>query len=275
MESSVFKHYRVAPGAKLHLARLDAGATPGAKGGKAVIHKRLEALGGRLQELQNSLWAEHRRRVLIVLQGMDTAGKDGTIAHVFERVNPLGVRAVAWKAPSAEQLDHDFLWRIHAQVPAAGEIVIFNRSHYEDVLVARVDKLVPREVWQARYRQINDFERLLCETGTTVLKFFLHIDSDEQKKRLEERLADPAKRWKLSREDLRDRRRWDDYTAAYEDALRRTSTALAPWYVVPANKKWYRNLVVASVLVRALERLHPEVPPAAAPISRREIDEIA
>ncbi|HEV3075833.1 MAG TPA: PPK2 family polyphosphate kinase, partial [Thermoanaerobaculia bacterium] len=211
---------------------------------------------------QNLLWAEHDRRVLVVLQGMDTSGKDGTISHVFEGVNPLGVRVTAFKAPTQEELDHDFLWRIHDKVPAAGEIGIFNRSHYEAVLVERVQGLVPAKVWKARYSQINDFERLLAESGTSVLKFFLYIDRDEQRRRLLERLADPEKRWKFSASDLEDRKRWDAYMAAYEEAITRTSTSAAPWFVVPANKKWYRNLVVASVLVKTLEgmQLHYREP---------------
>jgi PPK2 family polyphosphate:nucleotide phosphotransferase len=271
MSPSLAERCRVEPGSKLRLAEVDAASTAGSKGGKSARAARQEELGTKLQALQMALWSEHRRKVLVVLQGMDTSGKDGTISHVFERVNPLGVRAVAWKAPSAAELDHDFLWRIHAQAPGAGEMAIFNRSHYEDVLVARVDNLVPHAVWQARYRQINDFERLLSETGTTVLKFFLHIDSDEQKRRLRQRLADPAKRWKLRPEDLRDRRQWDSYMTAYEDAVRRTSTPHAPWYVVPANKKWYRNLVVASVLVHHLENLRLETPPPVAEIRESEI----
>ncbi len=214
-----------------------------------------EDLNQRLHAQQNLLWAEQDRRVLVVLQGMDTSGKDGTISHVFEGVNPLGVRVTAFKAPSQEELEHDFLWRVHQKVPAAGEIGIFNRSHYEAVLVERVHDLVPANVWKARYSQINDFERLLAESGTSVLKFFLYIDRDEQRRRLLERLADPEKRWKFSASDLEDRKRWDAYVAAYEEAITRTSTSVAPWFVVPANKKWYRNLVVASVLVKTLEGL--------------------
>ena len=231
-------------------------------GGKAATAERLAELNRRLHLLQERLWAEHRRRVLVVLQGMDTSGKDGTIAHVFEGVNPLGVKVFAWQAPSREELDHDFLWRIHAKVPGAGEMTIFNRSHYEDVLAARVHALVPPAVWKERYSQINDFERLLAESGTTILKFFLHISRDEQKKRLKERLEDPEKRWKFRAEDLADRRHWDDYMAAYNAALRRTSTTWAPWFVVPADKKWYRNLVVASILVKALDKLNLEPQPA-------------
>lgn len=253
----MIKHHRVEPGSKVRLDQVDASSTAGFPGGKRKTAKAFADLNRRLHELQTKLWAEHRRKVLVVLQGMDTSGKDGTISHVFHGVNPLGVRAVAWKAPAGAEVDHDFLWRIHAQVPGAGEMAIFNRSHYEDVLVARVRQLVPKEVWKARYAQINDFERLLAETGTRVLKFFLHIDRDEQRKRLEERLAEPAKRWKFRPEDLEDRKLWEDYMAAYQDALNRTSTAAAPWFVVPANKKWYRNLVVATVLVDTLEEMRP------------------
>jgi PPK2 family polyphosphate:nucleotide phosphotransferase len=254
------KEHRVKPGEKRDLSRVDAGATPGAKGGKKEAAKRFAPLNARLEVLQEKLWAEHWRKVLIVLQGMDTSGKDGTIRHVFEGVNPLGVRVAAFKAPTEEERDHDFLWRVHPKVPGAGEMVIFNRSHYEDVLAARVRNFVPKEVWKQRYGQINDFERLLAENGTVILKFFLHISRQEQKERLEERLNDPLKRWKFRLGDLEDRRLWPDYLAAYEDALRKTSQEHAPWYIVPADKKWYRNLVVATVLVEALEGLDLATP---------------
>jgi PPK2 family polyphosphate:nucleotide phosphotransferase len=254
------KRYRVKPGAKVDLAKVDPGETKGFKGTKKQAEERLLELNQRLEALQEALWAEHRHKVLVVLQGMDTSGKDGTIRHVFEGVNPLGVRVASFKAPTQEELDHDFLWRVHPKVPGRGEMVIFNRSHYEDVVAARVKKLVPTEVWRLRYAQINDFERLLAETGTVILKFFLHIDQDEQKRRLQARLDDPAKRWKFRRGDLDDRRLWPDFMAAYEEALARTSQEKAPWYVVPANKKWYRNLVVATVLVKALEDLDIELP---------------
>jgi PPK2 family polyphosphate:nucleotide phosphotransferase len=254
------KPHRVKPGSKVDLSDIDPGSTPGVKGGRKDASGRLQELCDRLRVLQESLWAEHKHKVLVVLQGMDTSGKDGTISHVFESVNPLGVRVVAFKSPSPEELEHDFLWRVHARVPAQGEIVIFNRSHYEDVLVARVQELVPPEVWKRRYDQINDFERLLAETGTIVLKFFLHISKDEQKERLQARLDDPAKQWKFRKGDLLDRARWDDFMDAYETALSRTSQKHAPWYVVPADKKWYRNLVVAEVLVKALEDLEIQTP---------------
>jgi PPK2 family polyphosphate:nucleotide phosphotransferase len=254
------KRYRVKPGAKLNLDNFDAGSTAAFKGDKKEMAAAFAVLNSRLEEQQEMLWADGRHKMLIVLQGMDTSGKDGVIRHVFDRVNPLGVRVAAFKAPTPPELAHDFLWRVHPQVPGAGEMVIFNRSHYEDVLVARVKELVPPKVWKKRYDQINDFERLLAETGTTILKFFLHIDKDEQKERLQARLDDPSKRWKFRRGDLDDRRLWDEYMRAYEDALSRTSKDHAPWYIVPSNKKWYRNLVVATVLVKALEKLDMNYP---------------
>jgi PPK2 family polyphosphate:nucleotide phosphotransferase len=254
------KQHRVKPGAKVDLTQIDPGSTPGFKGKRKDADARLLALNQRLEALQESLWAEHKHKVLVVLQGTDTSGKDGTISHVFEGINPLGVRVAAFKAPTPEELDHDFLWRVHLKVPGQGEIVIFNRSHYEDVLVARVQKLVPPEVWRQRYGQINDFESLLSATGTVILKFFLYISKDEQKERLQARLDDPQKRWKFRKGDLLDRAHWDEYLEAYEDALSRTSQKHAPWYVVPADKKWYRNLVVAEVLVKALEDLKMKVP---------------
>jgi PPK2 family polyphosphate:nucleotide phosphotransferase len=257
----MFAQLRVERTTRLRLARIDAGATPGFKGDKsrarALTAKRLE----QLEELQGMLWAEHQRRVLVVLQGMDTSGKDSTISHVFEGVNPLGVKVFAWKAPTAEELAHDFLWRIHPKVPGAGELTIFNRSHYEDVVAARVRQLVPAAVWRRRFAEIRNFERLLTDNGTIVLKFFLHIDPDEQKRRLRKRLDDPKRRWKFQLSDLADRKLWPEFMAAYEDALRETSAPYAPWYVVPANHKWYRDLVVATVLVSALAALklrHPE-----------------
>jgi PPK2 family polyphosphate:nucleotide phosphotransferase len=261
------KRYRVEPGSQVDLAKIDPGSTDAFKGGKKDAEKVFPKLNARLEEMQELLWAEHRHKVLIVLQGMDTSGKDGTIRHVFEGVNPTGVRVASFKAPSPEELDHDFLWRVHPKVPGRGEIVIFNRSHYEDVLVVRVQNLAPETVWGKRYDQINDFERLLAETGTTILKFFLHISKDEQKERLQARIDDPAKRWKFRKGDLLDRERWDDYTLAYEDALSRTSTEHAPWYVVPADKKWYRNLVVATVLQETLEGLGMKQPEPAEDLS--------
>jgi PPK2 family polyphosphate:nucleotide phosphotransferase len=247
------KQYRIAPGSKVDLAKYDPGDTSAAK--KADTEAVFADLNQRLELFQERLWAERKHKVLVVLQGMDTSGKDGTIRKVFEGVNPLGVRVAAFKAPTEEELDHDFLWRIHSRMPGRGELVIFNRSHYEDVLVPRVRRLVPEKVWRQRYDQINDFERLLAQTGTTILKFFLHISKEEQRQRLQERLDNPEKRWKFRRGDLEDRALWDDYTKAYEELLYRTSTREAPWWVVPADKKWYRNLVIATILVKVLEKL--------------------
>lgn len=256
------ERYRVKPGSRVDLSRHDAASTEAFDGGKKQVEAVFASLNARLEELQELLWSEHRHKVLVVLQGMDTSGKDGTIRHVFDGVNPIGVRVASFKAPTEEEIERDFLWRVHKQVPGAGEMVIFNRSHYEDVLVARVRNLVPETVWKKRYGQINDFERLLAETGTTILKFFLFISKDEQRERLQARLDDPHKRWKFRMGDLDDRKHWDDYIAAYEEALGRTSTGHAPWYVVPSNKKWYRNLVVATVLVEALENLKMKLPEA-------------
>jgi PPK2 family polyphosphate:nucleotide phosphotransferase len=203
---------------------------------------------------------------------MDTSGKDGVIRHVFEGVNPQGVRVASFKVPTLEELDHDYLWRVHKQTPGRGEIVIFNRSHYEDVLVVRVHALVPEERWKRRYQQINDFERTLAEEGTILLKFFLHIDQDEQKERLQERLDDPNKHWKFNIGDLKERKLWDEYTRAYEDVLSKTSTRVAPWYIVPSNYKWYRNLVIARVLVDTLEGLDMHFPEPEGDLSQVKID---
>jgi len=254
------KRYRVKPGSKVDLSRFDPGDTSGFKGGKKEAAEPFAALNDRLEELQERLWAEGKQKLLVVLQGLDACGKDGTIRSVFEGVNPLGTRVAAFKVPTEEELGHDFLWRVHAKMPGKGEIAIFNRSHYEDVLVVRVRKLAPKAVWKPRYRQINDFERLLAETGTKIVKFFLHISKDEQRERLQERVDDPAKRWKFRKGDLEDRALWDDYMAAYEDALTQTSQPWAPWYVVPANRNWYRNLVVSEVLVDTLKAMDPKTP---------------
>lgn len=249
------KDLRIAPGSRVKLRDFDPSSTPATRGGKKDAEAVLAKLGARLDELQDVFYANGSRGLLIVLQGMDTSGKDGTIRKVFENVDPLGVRVASFKAPTEEELAHDFLWRIHRQVPRKGEIVIFNRSHYEDVLVVRVHNLVPEKVWRKRYDQINEFERMLAENGTLIVKFFLHIDLDEQRERLQKRLDDPAKRWKFRRGDLDERKHWDSYTKAYEDVLSRTSTEWAPWYVVPANAKWHRNIVIARVLVETLESL--------------------
>jgi PPK2 family polyphosphate:nucleotide phosphotransferase len=253
--------YRVEPGNRVNLSEWDPNDESAFPEGKNEGRKQLLELNERLEELQELLYAEHKHRVLIVLQAMDTGGKDGTIRHVFEGVNPQGVRVASFKKPTLEELAHDFLWRVHEQVPGKGEIVIFNRSHYEDVLVVRVHNLAPKEVWSKRYDHINGFERMLVDEGTTILKFFLHIDLDEQKERLQARLDEPNKRWKFNPDDLKERKLWPKYVKAYEDAISKTSTSWAPWYIVPANRKWYRNLVVGTVVIEALEDLnmrHPE-----------------
>ncbi|MDZ7364203.1 MAG: polyphosphate kinase 2 family protein [candidate division KSB1 bacterium] len=216
----------------------------------------------RLAELQEVMYAEGRHALLIILQAMDTGGKDGTIKKVMSGVNPQGCRVTSFKAPTPEELAHDFLWRIHQHVPPRGYIGIFNRSHYEDVLIVRVHNLVPQSVWRERYEQINNFEKSLADNGVTILKFFLHISKDEQRQRLQARLEDKSKHWKFNPGDLKERALWDDYMAAYEDAINKCNTPWAPWHVVPANKKWYRNLVISERLVEALESLDMKYPPA-------------
>ena len=254
------KKYLVKPETNVKLSKWDPNDTGDFDGGKKEGLDELEKLNGRLEELQELLFAEHKHKVLIVLQAMDTGGKDGTIRRVFDRVNPAGVRVASFKAPTSEELDHDYLWRVHKQVPGKGEMVIFNRSHYEDVLVVRVHNYVPPEVWSRRFDQINEFERLLAENGTTILKFYLHIDLEEQKQRLQARLDDPTKRWKFRLGDLEERKLWPDYMQAFEDVLSRTSTEYAPWYIIPANRKWFRDLAISSVLVDTLEGLKMNYP---------------
>ncbi len=254
------KELQVNPGGKLDLRHLDPDDTSLAPGGREKTDAQSEKLTARLGDLQELLFAEHKRRLLVILQGMDTSGKDGTVRHVMRGVSPQSVRAVSFKKPTQVELDHDFLWRVHAQVPAAGEIVIFNRSHYEDVLVVRVHGLVSEKVWRKRYALINDFEQTLTESGTTILKFFLHISKNEQRERLQARLDDPTKRWKFQHGDIEERRLWNDYRKAYEDALEKTSTKWAPWIVVPANKKWFRNYVAAKTIVGALEAFDMKYP---------------
>lgn len=255
------QQYKVKPDSKVDLSKWNPNDTGEFKGGKEAGLAEAGKLTARLGELQELLYAEGKHKVLVVLQAMDTGGKDGAIRRVFSGVNPQGVHVASFKVPTPEELAHDFLWRVHKVVPGKGEMTIFNRSHYEDVLVVRVHNLVPPEVWRQRYDQINDFERLLAETGTTILKFYLHIDLDEQKERLQARLDDPAKHWKFRLGDLKERKRWPDYMEAYDDALSKTSTPYAPWYIIPANRKWYRDLVISSILVETLESLDMKFPP--------------
>jgi PPK2 family polyphosphate:nucleotide phosphotransferase len=227
---------------------------------RKAAEKEFESLRRELAEWQLKFYAAKQAKLLVVLQGMDCSGKDGTTRHVFRGVNPQGVPVVTFKQPTDEELAHDYLWRIHKQMPAAGMIAVFNRSHYEDVLVVRVDQLAPEEVWQMRFAQINEFEKLLAQTGTRILKFFLHISAKEQKQRFEERLEDPAGRWKFSMDDLKKRKQWDAYQAAYEDAIQRCNAPWAPWYIIPANQRWYRNLAVCRVIVETLREMRPEYP---------------
>jgi PPK2 family polyphosphate:nucleotide phosphotransferase len=254
---SLRKALRVSPRTKVDLRRLDPGTTFGHEKGPAELGDGLT----RLARLQDCLWAEEKHAVLVVLQGIDAAGKDGTIRHVMGAFNPQGCPVTSFRAPSPLELAHDYLWRVHQRVPAKGEIAIFNRSHYEDVLIARVHGLVPKTVWAMRYGQINAFEEMLASSGTTIVKFFLFISKDEQRDRIQARYDDPRKRWKFSMADLEERAHWDDYLDAYEAVLSRTSTAWAPWYIIPANRNWFRNLAVADILADTLEELRPAYPP--------------
>lgn len=256
--SSLRKELRIDPGARVSLASLDPGATFGftKESADATVAHNLE----RLASLQERVWAEHHHRILIVLQGIDASGKDGTIRHVMSAFNPQGCSVVNFGVPSALELAHDFLWRVHAAVPGNGDVVIFNRSHYESVIVERVHSLVPKAVWSTRFAAINAFEELLIHEGTTVIKLFLAIDRDEQRARLEARYDDPTKRWKFQLGDLEERKRWPEYIEAFDDALARCSTAIAPWYVIPANHKWFRNLAVGQIVADVLEDLRPAYP---------------
>jgi PPK2 family polyphosphate:nucleotide phosphotransferase len=252
---------RAQPGRRIRLRDLDTsnahGWTKEAAG--PALDEQLE----RLTDLQDRLWAEGKRAVLVVLQGIDAAGKDGTIKKVMTAFNPQGCPVTSFKVPSSEELAHDYLWRVHKAVPRRGEIGIFNRSHYEEVLIVRVHGLVPRSVWRSRYDEINAFEAHLAANGTTIVKFFLSISKDEQRERFQARYDDPTKRWKFSMGDLDERERWDDYQAAFDDALSKTSTDVAPWYVIPADRKWFRNLAVATILADTMAGLEPRYPPVA------------
>jgi PPK2 family polyphosphate:nucleotide phosphotransferase len=253
------ERFKVPPGARVKLRDID----PAFKDHHAS-HKdaaeEIEHYRKKLCELQDLLYADRRRSLLICLQAMDTGGKDGTINHFLSAMNPQGCRVAAFRQPSAEELAHDFLWRIYPAAPARGEVVIFNRSHYEDVLVVRVHNLVPKDVWSVRYDRINAFEQGLIDHDTYILKFYLHISKEEQLARFKDRLDDPTKQWKISEADYKERRFWDDYVAAYEDALSRCSTKHAPWFVIPANHKWFRNLAVARIVVEHLEEFKMSYP---------------
>jgi PPK2 family polyphosphate:nucleotide phosphotransferase len=257
---------RIEPDAEVKLNRFDPAETYGRT--KADSGDELQGDLDRLSELQDRLWAEASRAVLVVLQGVDTSGKDGTLRHVMSAFNPQGCPVTSFKVPSDQELAHDYLWRVHARTPAKGEIGIFNRSHYENVLVVRVHDFVPKKVWSARFDQINAWERMLSEEGTTVVKFFLLIDRDEQRARLQARLEDPTKRWKFRTGDLEERTLWNSYIRAYEECLGRTSTDWAPWYLIPANRKWFRNLAVAQILADVRGELRPRYPKPAEDLSK-------
>ncbi len=259
--------FTIDPRKKVKLSAIDASSTGELKSkqeANGLLQKNIE----RLADLQYRLAAENKRALLVILQGMDAAGKDGTIRHVMSGLNPQGCRVTSFKVPAGAETGHDFLWRIHRAVPAFGEIGIFNRSQYEDVLVARVHNLVPKPVWSCRYEQINAFEKMLSENGTTILKFFLHISPGEQKKRLEARVDDPSKNWKITPADVGERKYWGDYMQAYEDAIRKCGTEWAPWFVIPADKKWFRNLAVSEIIAEALEQMNPKTPKPAMDLSR-------
>lgn len=257
------KKYKITPETKVRLKDFDPndrGDLPNSKSAQEEANGFLAKQIQRLAELQNLLYADGSQSLLVVLQAMDAAGKDSTIRRVFSGINPQGIRVTSFKAPSSEELAHDFLWRIHKETPRKGMIGIFNRSHYEDVLIVRVKKFVPEQVWSKRYSQINHFEQVLSESGTKIVKFYLHIDKDQQKRRFQERLNDPEKHWKFNPDDLADRELWDDYQKAFEDVFFKCSTDYAPWYVIPANNKSYRNVLIAQVLIELLESMELRYP---------------
>lgn len=254
------KRYIVKPDSKVRLLDWDPSDTHYFDGSKKEAKVELQSYNLKLRSLQELLFAESKHKLLIVLQAMDTGGKDGTIRHVFNGINPQGMKVTNFKSPTKREVNYDYLWRVHQKVPAKGEIGIFNRSHYEDVLIVRIHDLVPKSVWKKRFTHINEFERMLCDEGTTVLKFFLHIDKDEQKRRLEARLSTPEKHWKFDPSDISERKLWDQYVAAYEEVLEKTSTDWAPWRVIPGNNKAYRNLVIAKTICKTLEGLNMSYP---------------
>ncbi len=265
------KEYVVKPGGKVDLPKFDTGKTKGVKDksqGKEILRENCK----RLDELQYLLYAENKRSLLVVLQAMDAGGKDGTIRHVFGPINPQGCKVTSFKAPTAQELEHDFLWRIHRHTPRKGEIAVFNRSHYEDVLVVSVHNLVPEKVWSKRFEQINCFERTLSQQNVHILKFFLHISKDEQLERFRARVENENKHWKISPADFEQRKYWDDYMLAFERVLNKCSTEQAPWYIVPADHKWYRNVVVSSILLETLEGLDMKFPEPACDVSKIKLE---
>lgn len=266
------KKYRIKPGSKIKLRDFDPDDKSEFDGDKKDAEAEFNDLSADMDLLQERLYAENKRAVLFVIQALDTGGKDGTIRKVFGTLNPAGCEVSSFKVPTTTELEHDYLWRVHQVMPRRGWIGVFNRSHYEDVLVVRVHNLVPKQVCERRYDQINAFEKMLTDEGTTIVKFFLYISKDEQKKRLQERLDDPTKHWKFNPNDLKERALWDDYQNAYEDVLNKTSTDYAPWYVIPANRKWYRNIIVARIAHETLKNLNPKYPETAADYSKIVIE---
>jgi len=256
---SYHSKFRIEPGSRVRLGKMDAGFKDKHET-EAAAKPQIERYLVKLSHQQALLYAERKHAVLVVLQALDAGGKDGTVNHVFAALNPQGTSVVGFKQPTPTERAHDFLWRVHPHVPALGEVAIFNRSHYEDVLVTRVHKLIGKKTCAARYQRIRDFEATLVESGTTILKFFLHISPEEQLARFEERLADPARNWKISESDYTERELWDDYIAAFEDAISATSTREAPWYVIPANHKWFRNLAVSQIMADTMEKLSMAFP---------------
>ena len=258
--NTVMTKYIVKPRTKVKLSNIDPDEYKSFQGSKEQALLKIRELNLSLDKLQKVQNAEKKHKILIVFQGMDASGKDGAIRNVFSSVNPSGVYVAHFSAPSSHELSKDFLWRIHQKVPAKGEVVIFNRSHYEDVLIVRVQKLMPELVWKKRYKHINDFEEMLSDEGTSIYKFFLHISKEEQSRRLQERIDNPDKHWKIDPNDFKDREVWDDYVKAYEDVLSLTSTKWAPWHIIPSNKKWYRDLLISTILVEELTKLKMRYP---------------
>jgi PPK2 family polyphosphate:nucleotide phosphotransferase len=250
----------VKPGSKVKLSEIDTNDKSLYKAGKDHHHDELHDFREELREMQNLLYAEGKQKLLVIFQAMDTGGKDGTVKSVFGRVDPQGIQVSSFKRPSAEELAHDYLWRVHQHAPASGMMAVFNRSHYEDIIAVGVKNIFPESVWGKRYRHIVEFERMLADEGTKIVKIFLHISKDEQKERLQARLDEPDKNWKFNPGDLEDRARWDDFMGAYESVLEKTSTDEAPWYIVPADRKWYRNLVVSQIIIDALKSLDMKYP---------------
>jgi PPK2 family polyphosphate:nucleotide phosphotransferase len=270
--NDIIKKFMVIEDKKINLQRL----SPNYDGGfneKEAEYILMQNLKKRMSELQYKLYADKRKALLIVLQGIDTSGKDSTIRHVISAFNPQSCTVTPFKEPTAEEVSYDFLWRIHKRVPAKGKIAVFNRSHYEDIIQPRVHKIVQKSIWSQRYRHINEFERCLSENGTKIIKFFLHISKEEQRKRLEERIKDPSKQWKISQRDIMERKFWNSYMGAYQEIINKCSNMWAPWYIIPANKKWFRNFAVGLIIVNTLEGMKPKFPKPIIDLSRFTIDD--